>query len=209
MQQDERGEGAPVRVIHRGQAALIISTTSNYGRTGAGTGGDAKDKALGIWMPYSTKGYFIVGFYAQANLNDPVGEAWVVNVENDDDRNPLIAPPAGYTAIWNDPGKHGQYNAWTVWLPKAPEGYVSIGCIAIMADEKPETYSGRYRCLRHDLVTPVGPSEVRTLIWTSTNGYSVAKTKVWLYAIPGVPNAFTAQADHSTFTGTVYNLKEL
>ena len=42
----------------------------------------------------------------------------------------------------------------TVWFPKAPPGYVSLGCIVTKKGEKPDRKA--VRCLRSDLVNHKG-----------------------------------------------------
>jgi hypothetical protein len=216
--QSEPGAGSSVDftavVGASASPTLIRSTTSNYHEIyndkGSGAAMDVK-----LWRPDPTPGYYILGDYAQGNYHDPVGTSLVVKAPLDDDpNNPLIKAPIGYSLVWNDRGT-GIKKDCSIWFPRPPDGYVSIGFIA-MPDYDPQPQLRNYACLRLDQVeqsevgdpgTPFPVRVAEALIWNDSG--SGAKKDVTLYKIWGVPNAFVAQPSHAPYAGAVYKLKSL
>lgn len=178
---------------HAQEATLFASTTSDYTFVcnDAGTG---SDRDLAAFRPTPAKGFFILG---DSGTNK--GSAITVKVRNDNPANPVLMPPTGYTQVWNDAGSGGDTD-FAIWFPKAPDGYIAIGCVANKTHKEPKI--DNYRCVRKDFVeeTKVGPS-----IWSDKG--SGASGDVVLYKIDRVANCFVAQNNYDAYSGTVYKLK--
>nr|XP_009413254.1 PREDICTED: uncharacterized protein LOC103994598 isoform X1 [Musa acuminata subsp. malaccensis] len=83
-----------------------------------------------IWRPLCPDGYVSVGDIAHVGGHPPT----VAAVYRDSDRN--FALPVGYDLVWRNCAE--DYAApLTIWLPRAPEGYVAVGCVAVAAYEEP------------------------------------------------------------------------
>lgn len=159
-----------------GEPALSRDTTHDYRRIYSYTG----KHDVSIWRPIPAGGYFIIGDYAQKNNESPTAPTTVFKAVNDDPKNPLMKPPLGYALKWNGYGtKEGR---GAIWLPRAPDGYVSVGCVATETFKEPDLEN--YACLRQDLAhgLTAGPE-----IWDDKG--SGAKIDVSLYPAIGFPYA--------------------
>jgi len=195
--------GTPLHVVRlttSGQPTLIISTTSNYNWIWSDKGSGAYLDVT-IWRPGPTdSSFFIIGDYAQGNYSNPSGTAFIVKAINDDPDFPLIKGPVGYSRMWTDKGSGSKYDG-SIWYPKAPDGYVSIGFVGQTGRNEPDI--SNYACLRRDLVEI---SDAGNLIWN--DHHSSADKDVALYKIIGVPNAFVAQGNYNPYSGTAYKIKQ-
>jgi hypothetical protein len=78
-----------------------------------------------------------------------------------DGGNAAVASPVSYTSIWNDAGSGGD-NDGSVWRPVAPQGYVTLGDVAVKGYDAPSLED--VWCVRADLVTPSAYDSAPT--WT-------------------------------------------
>ena len=127
----------------------------NWVYSDAGTGGDNN---ISIWrvknMPFGwyslgdTVGLATSGYYAYTYSRLP-GSSLIAY----DDGSGLLAKPTGYTWRWNDSGTGGDTDV-TFWTPIAPEGYTSLGDIAIPSQSRTPPSTDMVRCVRNDLLLP-------------------------------------------------------
>ena len=162
------------------------------------------------YIPEVKPPFFNIGYYAQANNDDPSGTVIVLTAENDDPKNPLLKHPVDYTNI-------GVINYWTpfdsgvptyylaVWAPVAPQGYVPLGMAATMASEiksfKPPPLDA-VMCLRADKATQVKDEQLKEL-WgfqpidqpiSANYVYQVPWTNVMAAATSGYPTVYVPTA---------------
>jgi hypothetical protein len=190
MTQSEQSSETPIQIIRptEGKAHLEISWTKNYDLIYTDENSHAKmDVIIRRPLPADTS-YFIIGDYAQGNHGQAVGSAPVVKAIDDDPKNPLIKRPVGYDMSWNDHGTKTTQSC-SIWYPKPPDGYVSIGYVANNA--YPEPTLKNYACLRRDLV---GQIDSGSLIWEDKGSH--ADLDVWLYEIIDYPHTFLAKSTY-------------
>jgi hypothetical protein len=180
-----------------GEATLIGGTTSEYVEVYSDKGSGAS-MDVRIWRPIPDAGFFILGHYAQGNYASAQGSSLVIKASGDPDENdpsPPIKKPTGAAEVWNDHGSKGKDSS--IWLPKAPNGYVSIGCVGTYGYEAPDLTN--YACVRKDLVKL---TQVGVLIWNDKK--SGAHMDVSLYSIVDVSNVFVAQSSYQLYYSNVY-----
>lgn len=200
---------APLKVIRpygkktekdsQGEPTLLVNVTNNYNwvYNDQGTGSHMD---VTIFRPSPTDpSYFILGDYAQGNYAAPYGTSMIVKTVNDNPNYPLLAPPVGYSEVWNDHGTGGD-NDGSFWHPTAPDGYVAIGCVCNAGYDPPAI--GNLMCVRRDLVETAqqGP-----LIWNDSG--SGGDDDVALYGIAEVPGVFMAQSSYEPLTTPLWSLK--
>jgi len=171
---------------------LLLGETTKYQSIYSDKGSGAKEDVT-IWRPIpSDPSYFILGDYAQDNHQAAAGAARVVRAVNENPANPLIKPPIGYVEVWNDHGT-GTRQDCSIWYPRPPDGYVSIGYVANNRYEEPDLRN--YACLRHDLVGQIDPG---TPIWMDKG--SGARMNVALYEVVDAPYTFIAKGNYEPNT---------
>ncbi|XP_062073801.1 uncharacterized protein LOC133778015 isoform X2 [Humulus lupulus] len=84
-----------------------------------------------IWRPICPDGYVSIGDIARIGSHPPNVAAVYSNVDR------LFALPMGYDLVWRN-CLDDYVTPLSIWLPRAPEGYVSPGCIAVERFEEPE-----------------------------------------------------------------------
>ncbi|KAJ7562087.1 hypothetical protein O6H91_03G054700 [Diphasiastrum complanatum] len=96
-----------------------------------------------IWRPVIPNGYVSLGDIAYIGKNPPT-KATVYKNEKD-----LFALPSAYDLVWRN-WRDGHIEPLTIWRPRSPEGFVSLGCVAVNAYLEPEPQS--VWCARSDIV---------------------------------------------------------
>jgi hypothetical protein len=188
-----------------GQRALLTSTCSDYLKVWNDDGSHAK-KDVTIFRPLPPSGYYILGDYAQGSYsNHALGGALVVTEEIPTDADPkdisLIRSPDGVTLVWHYESTSTK-KSWYIYLPKAPAGYVSIGCIASTTEVVDSEVLKKYACLHQSVVVP---TKVGPLIWSDRSAHTSGD--VSLYSIVDVSNVFVAQTNYLEYSGTAYGPK--
>lgn len=175
---------------------LIRGVTSKYNSiwTDDGTGTQTD---VSIFEPTPDSGFYIVGHYAQGDHGNPHGPSLTLKQADGGD-GVLLKAPVNYKKVWDTDGSGAKTTA-SIWYPVPPDGYVSLGCIAVQGKDKPSPTN--LRCVRLDWVQ-FGSSGV--LIWNDVN--SSADSNVALYAI-GTPGCFMAQGNHQDFVPNCFILK--
>ncbi len=141
-----------------GTPTLIISSTHDYTLeyNDKGSGADLDGS---FYRPQAPNGWYTVGGYAQANYYAPVGPSLIVQVDNDDPDNPILAAPVDYKLIWADHGSGANMDG-AVWFPVPPSGYETLGFVTQHGYDKPVI--SQMRCIRRDFVVP---AQIGNLIW--------------------------------------------
>jgi hypothetical protein len=182
-----------------GPPVITFSTTMNYALMYNDKGSGAHlDGAF--YRPIASDGYFILGDYAQDNYNPPAMPSITITVENDDPTHPVLAPPTGYSLIWDDKGS-GAHMDGSVWAPQPPPGYVALGAVSNNGYSPPSI--PQLRCVRFDLVQA---GTFGGLIWNDQG--SGAGMDVEIYAITGL-STFYAQGNYNPPLGPVWIPKAL
>ncbi|XP_042394059.1 uncharacterized protein LOC121984930 isoform X2 [Zingiber officinale] len=113
-----------------------------------------------IWRPICPDGYVSVGDVAHVGNHPPT----VAAVYKDFDGN--FALPVGYDLVWRNCAQ--DYAApLTIWLPRAPEGYVAVGCVALTAYEEPLLDSAY--CVSERIAEEAAFEE--QLVWMAPDSY--------------------------------------
>lgn len=113
-----------------------------------------------IWRPICPDGYISIGDIAHVGGHPPN----VAAVYRNTDR--LFALPLGYDLVWRN--CQDDYKApVSVWHPRAPEGYVSPGCVAVSNFEEPEPCS--VYCVAESLVEETEFEEQK--VWSAPDSY--------------------------------------
>ena len=157
-----------------------------------------------FWRAIPPTGFYLLGDYAESGYNAPTGTMVVVR-DGGGGGTAAVAPPTGFTQIYNDAGS-GAPEDGAIWMPIAPTGYVALGAVATRGYDAPPT--NLFRCVRFDLVTA---GAIGGLIWNDKG--SGAHEDVSVYSI--VPptgssviatGTFYAQNNYNPPSGTVYCL---
>ena len=181
----------------KGQPAIHVTTTSQFKWLYNDSGSGAR-RDISIWRPTPAEGVFILGDNAVSNWAEPTNASMVITVVNDDPNNPLVKPPVGFVEIWNDRKSGGNFDC-SLWRPKAPDGYLSLGDVCSNAYKAPDVPT--YRCIRKDLVTD---SETEGMIWDDRGSGSKGDCMVW--KLSGVYGAFVAQGNYNPYIGDCFKL---
>ncbi|MFS8029949.1 putative vacuolar protein sorting-associated protein [Helianthus anomalus] len=84
-----------------------------------------------IWRPICPDGYISVGDIARIGTHPPNVAAVYQNTDR------LFALPVGYDLVWRNCAED-YASPVSIWRPRAPEGYVSGGCVAMAGFNEPE-----------------------------------------------------------------------
>ncbi|KAJ6714895.1 TETRATRICOPEPTIDE REPEAT (TPR)-CONTAINING PROTEIN-RELATED [Salix viminalis] len=113
-----------------------------------------------IWRPICPDGYISIGDIAHVGGHPPNVAAVYRNIDR------LFALPLGYDLVWRN--CQDDYKApVSVWHPRAPEGYVSPGCVAVSNFEEPEPCS--VYCVAESLVEETEFEEQK--VWSAPDSY--------------------------------------
>ncbi|BFG31191.1 hypothetical protein CerSpe_174650 [Prunus speciosa] len=84
-----------------------------------------------IWRPICPDGYVSIGDIAHIGSHPPNVAAVYRKIDR------LFAPPVGYDLVWRN-CMDDYTTPISIWHPRAPEGYVSPGCVAVARFVEPE-----------------------------------------------------------------------
>ncbi|KAK8614167.1 hypothetical protein V6N13_122539 [Hibiscus sabdariffa] len=104
-------------------------------------------KKLSIWRPVVPQGMVYFGDIAVQGY-EPPNTCIVLHDAGDDE---LFKAPSGFQLVGQIKKQRGMDNI-SFWLPQAPPGYVSLGCIACKGPPKQQDFC-TLRCMRSDMVT--------------------------------------------------------
>mgnify|MGYP001030764899 CR=1 FL=1 len=114
-------------------------------------------RVVSQFHPIAPAGFFPVGSVAvRGQVDHPQVRALVVREPAPTAGVPqLLAPPTGYTKVWEDKGTGGRYGDCSLWWPNAPAGYVAIGTVAVKGYNQP--HLDLVRCIHLSAVVPAQP----------------------------------------------------
>lgn len=151
---------------------LLINFTSQFQQIWDSTGSHSEPAAF--WHPTPAPdllpGFFPLGDVivpGHENING-IKVVAVVREGDSPSENPArgnaLSRPNDYEQVWNDSGS-GAKKDCTLWRPIPPDGYVALGLVCSMGQEKPSIHA--VRCVRADLVIE---SYMGDLIWSEGRG---------------------------------------
>ncbi|KAG5611115.1 hypothetical protein H5410_022396 [Solanum commersonii] len=122
------------------------------------------------------KGYYILGHYCQPDGEHITGYVLAAkdlsDVQDSASKLPALQKPLNYTLIWSS---DSQYNGGGyIWMPNAPVGYKSIGCLASVEPNEPDP--DEVRCVRADLTENCEASE---MMFSSDSFFQRKQFQVW------------------------------
>ncbi|GAV77402.1 PH domain-containing protein/DUF946 domain-containing protein/DUF1162 domain-containing protein/Chorein_N domain-containing protein, partial [Cephalotus follicularis] len=113
-----------------------------------------------IWRPICPDGYVSIGDIAHVGSHPP----HVAAVYNNTDR--LFALPVGYDLVWRN-CLDDYKTPLSIWHPRAPEGFVSPGCVAVANFEEPEP--NLFYCIAESLAEETVFEEQK--VWSAPDSY--------------------------------------
>ncbi|KAL5230936.1 hypothetical protein ABZP36_029712 [Zizania latifolia] len=87
-------------------------------------------RVFSIWRPLCPSGYLSIGDVAHVGIHPPPIAAIYKNVGGN------FVLPLGYDLVWRNCAEDYR-SPVSIWLPRPPEGYVALGCVAVSAFEEP------------------------------------------------------------------------
>ncbi|ERN15489.1 uncharacterized protein LOC18443778 [Amborella trichopoda] len=136
------------------------------------------DEICSIWNPMCPDGYVSVGDIARIGCHLPNVAAVFQNVDG------RFALPIGYDLVWRN-CIDDYVSPVSIWLPRAPDGYVSIGCVAIAGYFEPPQEA--VYCVHAEIVEETVFEEIR--IWSAPGSYPWA---CYLYQVQSEALQFIA-----------------
>lgn len=118
------------------------------------------DAMCSIWRPICPEGYVSIGDIARVGSHPPNVAAVYHNVDR------LFALPVGYDLVWRN-CLDDYITPVSIWYPRAPEGYVSPGCVAVASFEEPEPDA--VHCVAESLAEVTEFEEQK--IWSAPESY--------------------------------------
>ncbi|KAG9142715.1 hypothetical protein Leryth_005471 [Lithospermum erythrorhizon] len=113
-----------------------------------------------IWRPICPDGYVSVGDIARAGSHPPTVAAVYHNFDK------LLSRPVGYDLVWRN-CQDDYVTPVSIWYPRAPEGYVALGCVAVSSFTEPEPNT--VYCVAESLVEDTIFEEQK--IWSAPGSY--------------------------------------
>ncbi|XP_047340944.1 uncharacterized protein LOC124944671 [Impatiens glandulifera] len=117
-------------------------------------------RVFSIWRPACPDGYVSIGDIAHVGRHPP-NVAAVYRISDQ-----LFAPPMGYDLVWRNCAED-YVNKVSIWYPRAPEGFVSLGCVAVDGYEEPE--GDLVYCISESVVEETTFEDQK--IWSCPNSY--------------------------------------
>ncbi|CAH9120085.1 unnamed protein product [Cuscuta europaea] len=113
-----------------------------------------------IWRPICPEGYISIGDITRTGAYPP-NVATVYRYSRED-----FILPMGYDLVWRNCSDDYTVDV-SIWHPRAPDGYVTLGCVAVSSFEEPEPNS--VYCVAESLVEETVFEEQK--IWSAPNSY--------------------------------------
>eukprot|EP00897_Mesotaenium_endlicherianum_P008373 jgi/Mesen1/7564/ME000392S06833 len=139
---------------------------------------------VSIWRPVPPEGHVSVGDLVRSGY-EPPEKAMVYRDDNDG----KFVPPVGFDLIWRDTDS-GAKTPVTIWMPRAPPGFVALGCVAVSDYYEPDRLV--VRCVHKDCVAPADISKQPT--WRDRKGAALWKCSMW--QVLNDARTFLARRDH-------------
>jgi hypothetical protein len=157
---------------------LISEVTSDFESTPVTDVGSKASAAISFWTPKPHGDFHMLGLTAAPNYNNPPALTQKLYISSGLEG---LAVPTGMTMIWTCIGDHQSSNLG-IYMPQAPDGFIAIGCVAVMNFNQPPdatTYAG-LRCVREDLCERVTLTSDADLIWTDEGSRAPTNVSVWM-----------------------------
>ncbi|POO03118.1 Vacuolar protein sorting-associated protein [Trema orientale] len=133
--------------------------------------GSNSRKKLSIWRPVVPQGTVYFGDIAVSGYEPP--NSCIVLRDTEDEK--LVKAPLGFQIVGQIKKQRGMESI-SFWLPQAPPGFVSLGCIACKGTPKQNEFS-TLRCMRSDMVT--GDQFLEESLWESSNSKTTGTFSLW------------------------------
>eukprot|EP00850_Spirogloea_muscicola_P018627 SM000173S02996 [mRNA] locus=s173:28246:52241:- [translate_table: standard] len=144
----------------------------------------SKKFPVSIWRAVVPRGYVSVGDIARSGYDPPEK-----GVTYRDDRDGRFCAPEGYKLVWRDT-ESGARERVTIWSPIPPEGYVSLGAVAVADYAEPSRDA--VACVRQDCVEAA--SLALTPLWKDHQGAALWQCSLW--QVLNDAHTFLARRDH-------------
>ncbi|KAJ4951540.1 hypothetical protein NE237_028372 [Protea cynaroides] len=118
------------------------------------------DGICSIWRPICPNGYISIGDIARIGTHPPNVAAVYHKI------NEQFSFPVGYDLVWRNCSED-YVTPVSIWLPRAPEGFVSLGCVAVAGFSEPQPASAY--CVRGTLAEETVFEEQK--LWEAANSY--------------------------------------
>ncbi|KAK4786568.1 hypothetical protein SAY86_010401 [Trapa natans] len=119
-----------------------------------------ENKVCTIWRPVCPEGYVAIGDVAHIGIHPPNCAAVYCNIKR------LFALPVGYDLVWRN--CLDDYTApVSIWHPRAPDGFVSLGCVAVASFSEPEP--DLIYCVAESLAEQTGFEDQK--VWSAPDSY--------------------------------------
>ncbi|WCJ20748.1 hypothetical protein M5689_002962 [Euphorbia peplus] len=129
-------------------------------------------KKISIWRPVVPEGMVYFGDIAVRGY-EPPNTCIVLHDTGDEE---LFKAPLDYQLVGHIK-KHRGMESISFWMPQAPPGFVSLGCVACKGSPKPNDVC-RLRCMRSDMVA--GDQFLEETIWdTSESRFTKEPFSMW------------------------------
>ncbi|ROM54013.1 hypothetical protein BK649_10330 [Pseudomonas canadensis] len=177
---------------------LLISFTTEFTQLWNDKGTRAK-QAVTFWRP-STSTDHLTPFYSLGDV--AVGDYQNINQhkivavvsEVDKDNGTALRMPDDFELVWKHSGPRVT-TACSVWRPIAPNGYVAMGLVCGVGNDKPPRST--LRCIREDLVVE---SQADALIWNDKGSGALTSFSAWT-VVPPLASPGEALLAPGTFAG--------
>ncbi|XP_022737877.1 uncharacterized protein LOC111290709 isoform X2 [Durio zibethinus] len=137
--------------------------------------GSSSRKQLSIWRPVVPQGMVYFGDIAVQGYEPPN----TCIVLHDSGEEELFKAPLGFQLVGQIKKQRGMENI-SFWLPQAPPGYVSLGCIACNGPPKQQDFC-TLRCMRNDMVT--GDQFLEESVWDTLDAkFGAEPFSIWVVA---------------------------
>ncbi|KAK9144775.1 hypothetical protein Sjap_004678 [Stephania japonica] len=113
-----------------------------------------------IWRPTCLDGYVSVGDIAHVGTHPPTVAALYHYADGS------FALPVGYDLVWRNCADD-YVNPVSIWYPRAPDGFVSLGCVAVAGFKQPEYDS--VHCVATSLAQEAAFEEQK--VWAAPDSY--------------------------------------
>ncbi len=161
---------------------LLISFTTEFTQLWNDKGTRAR-QAVTFWRP-STSADNLTPFYSLGDV--AVGDYQNINQhkivavvsEVDKANGTALRMPDDFELVWKHSGPRVR-TACSVWRPIAPNGYVAMGLVCGVGNDKPPRST--LRCIREDLVVA---SQLDALIWNDKGSGAHTSFSAWTVAPP-------------------------
>ncbi|WP_431819681.1 Vps62-related protein [Burkholderia sp. F1] len=152
-----------------------ISAFSSNQVTDVGSGADS---AISFWSPQVPFGWGMLGMTATPNYNAP--PSVTQNVYRCSGAGG-VSTPSALLKVWTCSGHHQSSNLG-IYMPMAPNGFIALGCVAVMDFKEPPSLGDfpALICVRQDLCEQVTLSNDTDLVWTDKDSKAPNNVSVWM-----------------------------